>query len=202
MCFSNFGKGDGKTRKRNLWERKDVYEKKGKWAADWLEAFLSECTGAGHSDGASESDQCRCDGSRCCDAWEGWGACAFWCFSGRAGTVYYDTVFIWADFRGDRFDCSVLGEEGYLHNWEDIRTWNAFSRNCDSCIFCGSPVYSPYIDEDLYFRSRGDRTRSGLSSDCQLVLYFYGDYADLSLYYEKCRAGCCGDSCILMLSDL
>lgn len=42
----------------------------------------------------------------------------------------------------------------------------------------------------------------GLSSDCQLVLYFYGDYADLSLYYEKCRAGCCGDSCILMLSDL
>ena len=30
MCFSNFGKGDGKTRKRNLWERKDVYEKKGK----------------------------------------------------------------------------------------------------------------------------------------------------------------------------
>ena len=49
-------------------------------------------------------------------AWEGWGACAFWCFSGRAGTVYYDTVFIWADFRGDRFDCSVLGEEGYLHN--------------------------------------------------------------------------------------
>ena len=47
-----------------------------------------------------------------------------------------------------------------------------------------------------------DRTRSGLSSDCQLVLYFYGDYADLSLYYEKCRAGCCGDSCILMLSDL
>ena len=34
----------------------------------------------------------------------------------RAGTVYYDTVFIWADFRGDRFDCSVLGEEGYLYN--------------------------------------------------------------------------------------
>ena len=79
---------------------------------------------------------------------------------------------------------------------------NAFSRNCDSCIFCGGPVYSSYIDEDFYFRSRGDRTRSGLSSDCQLVLYFYGDYADLSLYYEKCRAGCCGDSCILMLSDL
>lgn len=38
------------------------------------------------------------------------------CFSGRAGTVYYDAVFIWADFRGDRFDCSVLGKEGYLHN--------------------------------------------------------------------------------------
>ena len=30
MCFSNFGKGDGKTRKRNLREIKDVYEKKGK----------------------------------------------------------------------------------------------------------------------------------------------------------------------------
>ena len=30
MCFSNLGKGDGKTRNRNLWERKDVYEKKGK----------------------------------------------------------------------------------------------------------------------------------------------------------------------------
>lgn len=28
MCFSNLGKGDGKTRNRNLWERKDVYEKK------------------------------------------------------------------------------------------------------------------------------------------------------------------------------
>ena len=35
-----------------------------------------------------------------------------------AGQVQYimTLFFIWADFRGDRFDCSVLGEEGYLHN--------------------------------------------------------------------------------------
>ena len=48
-----------------------------------------------------------------------------------------------------------------------------------------SPVYSPYIDEDLYFRSRGDRTRSGLSSDCQLVLYFYWGFTQTYLYIMR-----------------
>ena len=51
-------------------------------------------------------------------------------------------------------------------------------------------MYSPYIDEGLL--SDPEVIEQGvlcISSDCQLVLYFYGDYADLSLYYEKCRAG-------------
>lgn len=41
MCFSNLGKGDGKTRNRNLWERKDVYEKKeNELQIDWKHFYL------------------------------------------------------------------------------------------------------------------------------------------------------------------
>ena len=42
MCFSNLGKGDGKTRNRNLWEREKMFmrKKENELQIDWKHFYL------------------------------------------------------------------------------------------------------------------------------------------------------------------